>query len=57
MKAYYLLAPLCVALLGGCAVYSTTPATVAYVQPAPAAVAYVSPTYIAAPTSYRVIAP
>ncbi len=53
MKAYYLLAPLCAALLGGCAVYTTTPASVAYVSPA--RVAYVSPTYVAPP--YTVIAP
>jgi hypothetical protein len=58
MKAYYLLAPLCAALLGGCAYYSTTPASVAYV--APPRVAYVAPTYVA-PTyvapPYTVIAP
>ena len=55
MKAYYLLAPLSVAvLLGGCTVVRpvavTTPApTVAYVSPT-----YVSPTYVA---PYTVIAP
>ena len=42
MKAYYLLAPLTVALLAGCTVYRP----VAVATPAPA-VAYVSPSYIA----------
>ena len=50
MKAYYLLVPLSVALLGGCTIrpiaYST-PASVAYVSP--------TPTYVAPP--YVVVAP
>lgn len=50
MKAYYLLVPVCVALLGGCTVYRP----VAYTAP-PATVAYVSPTYVAPP--YMVVAP
>jgi hypothetical protein len=52
MKAYYLLVPLCVALLGGCTVRP-----IAYSTPAPASVAYVSPTptYVAPP--YVVVAP
>jgi hypothetical protein len=50
MKAYYLLVPLSVALLGGCTVYRP----VAYTAP-PATVAYVSPTYVAPP--YVVVAP
>jgi hypothetical protein len=53
MKAYYLLVPLTVALLGGCTVYRpvavTTPATVAYATPT-----YVAPTYVA---PYTVVAP
>jgi hypothetical protein len=49
MKAYYLLVPLCVALLGGCTVVRP----VAYTTPA--TVAYVSPTYVAPP--YMVEAP
>jgi hypothetical protein len=54
MKAYYLLVPLTVALLGGCTVVrpvavTTTPATVAYVSPT-----YVSPTYVA---PYTIVAP
>lgn len=50
MKAYYLLVPLCVALLGGCTVRP-----IAYSTPAPPSVAYVSPTYVAPP--YVVVAP
>lgn len=50
MKAYYLLIPLTVALLGGCTVVRP----VAYTTPA-ASVAYVSPTYVAPP--YMVVAP
>jgi hypothetical protein len=53
MKAYYLLAPLLAALLGGCAYYTTAPAPVAYVSSP--RVAYVAPTYVAPP--YTVIAP
>jgi hypothetical protein len=49
MKVHYLIAPLCVALLGGC-VYRP----IAY-TPAPAAVAYASPTYVA--PGYTVVAP
>ena len=59
MKAYYLLAPLGVALLAGCADYPTVayapvysqPATVAYISPTPA-----YPTYVA-PQSYTYVAP
>jgi hypothetical protein len=49
MKAYYLLVPLCVALLGGCTVVRP----VAYTTPA--TVAYASPTYVAPP--YTVVLP
>ncbi|HSH91638.1 MAG TPA: hypothetical protein VK996_16760 [Ramlibacter sp.] len=45
MKAYYLIAPLGVALLAGCTVYRP----VAVATPAPA-VAYVSPSYVAPST-------
>jgi hypothetical protein len=54
MKAYYLLVPLCAAILGGCTVYPP----VAYTAP-PARVAvaptYVTPTYVA--PAYTVVAP
>ena len=60
MKAYYLLAPLGVALLAGCADYPTVayttpvysqPATVAYVSPAPTYVAPPSYTYVTPPNT------
>lgn len=50
MKAYYLIVPVCMALLGGCTVVRP----VAYTTPA-ATVSYVSPTYVAPP--YMVVAP
>jgi hypothetical protein len=53
MKAYYLLVPLSVALLGGCTVYRpvavATPAATVAVAPA-----YVAPTYVA---PYTIVAP
>ena len=53
MKAYYLLAPLAAAALGGCTYYSRPVA--AYYSPpvvytTPAAVAYASPIYVAPKT-------
>lgn len=57
MKAHYLLVPLCLALLGGCAAYPpvgvtyATPATVAYTMPA--TVAYVSPIYYVEPRPFE----
>ena len=58
MKAYYLLAPLGLALLGGCtinppAVAYTAPPTVAYTSPTYVTPGYVAPTVVA--PSYRVV--
>jgi hypothetical protein len=50
MKAYYLLAPLCAALLTGCAYRPVT------YTPQPATVAYASTTYVA-PAPYTVVLP
>lgn len=57
MKARYLFVPLCLALLGGCAVYPpaavtyATPATVAYAMPA--TVGYVAPIYYVEPRPFE----